>query len=235
MVTAAVLHGVGEDLKLHEEVEIAPPGPGEVKVKMVASGVCHSDLSVQNGTIPLPTPIVLGHEGAGIVEEVGKDVRHLKPGDHVVLSWVENCGRCHYCIAGHAHLCDAMMASIFTDARAPHAYMTFHLAGDGTALVSFNHERLVKNTDVALGRLEEFTPETLSTAIDSSIVYGSTSNASRNWLASSPPSVVTFRAATSRCSPPYQTREIFLTAPANASPTSSRKQAWISLENESGN
>jgi S-(hydroxymethyl)glutathione dehydrogenase / alcohol dehydrogenase len=68
MVTAAVLKGVGEDVHVRDDIEIAPPGPGECKVKIVASGVCHSDLSVQNGTIPLPPPIVLGHEGAGIVE-----------------------------------------------------------------------------------------------------------------------------------------------------------------------
>ena len=84
MVTAAVLKGVGEDVHVHDDIEIAPPGPGEAKVKIVASGVCHSDLSVQNGTIPLPPPIVLGHEGAGIVEEVGEGVTSLKPGDHVV-------------------------------------------------------------------------------------------------------------------------------------------------------
>ena len=113
MVTAAVLHGVGEDLKLHEEVEIAPPGPGEVKVKMVASGVSHSDLSVQNGTIPLPTPIVLGHEGAGIVEEVGDGVTGVKPGDHVVLSFVPSCGECYFCKRGQAFICEksAMQAA----------------------------------------------------------------------------------------------------------------------------
>ncbi|MGH9086211.1 MAG: alcohol dehydrogenase catalytic domain-containing protein, partial [Acidimicrobiales bacterium] len=65
------MHGVEQDLQVHDDIEIAPPGPGEAKVKIVASGVCHSDLSVQNGTIPLPPPLVLGHEGAGIVEEVG--------------------------------------------------------------------------------------------------------------------------------------------------------------------
>ena len=97
MVTAAVLHAMSEDLKVHDDIEQAPPGPGEVKVKVVASGVCHSDLSVQNGTIPLPTPMVLGHEGAGIVEEVGEGVTSLAVGDHVVLSFVPACGNCFYC------------------------------------------------------------------------------------------------------------------------------------------
>jgi S-(hydroxymethyl)glutathione dehydrogenase/alcohol dehydrogenase len=113
MVKAAVLYNFGEALAV-ESLNLRSPGPDEVVVKLAASGVCHSDLSVQQAKLPFPPPVVLGHEGAGIVEEVGKDVRHLKPGDHVVLSWVENCGRCHYCIAGHAHLCDAMMASMMS-------------------------------------------------------------------------------------------------------------------------
>ena len=113
MVKAAVLYNFGEPLKI-DSLKLADPRPDEVVVKLAASGVCHSDLSVQQAKLPFPPPVVLGHEGAGIVEEVGKDVRHLKPGDHVVLSWVENCGRCHYCIAGHAHLCDAMMASMMS-------------------------------------------------------------------------------------------------------------------------
>jgi S-(hydroxymethyl)glutathione dehydrogenase/alcohol dehydrogenase len=113
MVRAAVLYNFGEALKV-DTVKLRAPGPDEVVVKLAASGVCHSDLSVQQAKLPFPPPAVLGHEGAGIVEEVGKDVRHLKPGDHVVLSWVENCGRCHYCIAGHAHLCDAMMQSMMS-------------------------------------------------------------------------------------------------------------------------
>jgi len=113
MVKAAVLYNFGEALKI-ESLNLRAPNSEEVVVKLAASGVCHSDLSVQQAKLPFPPPVVLGHEGAGIVEEVGKDVKHLKPGDHVVLSWVENCGRCHYCIAGHAHLCDAMMASMMS-------------------------------------------------------------------------------------------------------------------------
>ena len=106
MVMATVLHGVGEDLKVHDNIDIGPPGAGEVKVKVVASGVCHSDLSVQNGTIPLTAPVVLGHEGAGIVEEVGEGVSSVQPGDHVVLSFVPNCGACYFCRRGQGFLCE---------------------------------------------------------------------------------------------------------------------------------
>ena len=88
-----------------ENVELAPPKAQEVKVKMVAAGVCHSDLSVINGTIPQPLPLVLGHEGAGIVEEVGEGVTNCKPGDHVVMSFVPNCGRCFHCVRNEAFLC----------------------------------------------------------------------------------------------------------------------------------
>lgn len=105
MVKSAVMWAFNEPLKI-ESLKLKSPREDEVVVKVAASGVCHSDLSVQQMKIPLPPPVVLGHEGAGIVEEVGKGVKDLKPGDHVVLSWVENCGRCHYCVSGHAHLCD---------------------------------------------------------------------------------------------------------------------------------
>jgi S-(hydroxymethyl)glutathione dehydrogenase/alcohol dehydrogenase len=106
MVTAAVLNALREDLYVHDDIEIAPPGPGEAEVKIVASGVCHSDLSVQNGTIALPPPIVLGHEGAGIVEEVGDGVTTLKRGDHVVLSFMPACGACFYCDRRQGFLCE---------------------------------------------------------------------------------------------------------------------------------
>jgi S-(hydroxymethyl)glutathione dehydrogenase/alcohol dehydrogenase len=113
MVKAAVLYNFGEALAV-DSLELRAPNPDEVVVKLAASGVCRSDLSVQQAKLPFPPPVVLGHEGAGTVEEVGRDVKHLQPGDHVVLSAVENCGRCHYCIAGKVHLCDAMMHSLMT-------------------------------------------------------------------------------------------------------------------------
>ena len=80
-----------------EDVTLDPPKAGEIRVKMGATGVCHSDLSVINGVLPLPPPLVLGHEGAGVVEELGQGVTGLEVGDHVVLSFVPCCGTCNNC------------------------------------------------------------------------------------------------------------------------------------------
>jgi S-(hydroxymethyl)glutathione dehydrogenase/alcohol dehydrogenase len=88
-----------------EEIQIEKPKRGEVMVRLVASGVCHSDLSVTNGTLPVPLPTVLGHEGAGIVEEVGEEVTRVKRGDPVILSWVPSCGQCSFCLVGNPQLC----------------------------------------------------------------------------------------------------------------------------------
>jgi len=86
-------------------VDLDPPKAGEVLVRMKATGVCHSDLSIINGTIRWPLPAVLGHEGAGIVEQVGEGVTNVSPGDHVVLSFVPNCGECYFCIRAEPNLC----------------------------------------------------------------------------------------------------------------------------------
>src|SRR5215813_5827845 len=88
-----------------EDVEVRDPGPGEVRVAIKAAGLCHSDLSVIDGTIPYPTPVVLGHEGAGVVEAVGAGVQSLKPGDAVVLSTLAHCGRCAACEVGRPTEC----------------------------------------------------------------------------------------------------------------------------------
>jgi len=87
------------------DVDLDSPKVGEVLVKMQATGVCHSDLSIINGTIRWKLPSVLGHEGAGIVEQVGEGVTQVKPGDHVVLSFVPNCGECFNCLRAEPHLC----------------------------------------------------------------------------------------------------------------------------------
>lgn len=113
MPKAAVCRGLNEPLSI-EEVDLAAPKAGEVKVAMGASGVCHSDLSVQNGTLLGSYPIVLGHEGAGIIEEVGEGVQGLAPGDHVVISWVPQCGQCFFCKKGQGYLCEAGMTGMAT-------------------------------------------------------------------------------------------------------------------------
>jgi len=89
-----------------EEIELDPPGPSEVRVKLVASGMCHSDEHVVTGDLPFGLPIVGGHEGAGIVEEVGETVTWLTQGDHVVFGFIPSCGRCPSCSTGHQSLCD---------------------------------------------------------------------------------------------------------------------------------
>ena len=104
VVRAAVVHEVGAPFVV-EEIELAEPGPHDVRVALAASGVCHSDLSVQNGSIPFLFPTVLGHEGAGVVVEVGAAVTRVVPGDHVVLTWMPPCRRCYWCLAGQTMLC----------------------------------------------------------------------------------------------------------------------------------
>jgi S-(hydroxymethyl)glutathione dehydrogenase/alcohol dehydrogenase len=90
-----------------EEVELDPPGPGELGIRMAATGVCHSDLSVIHGVLPLPTPVILGHEGAGVVEEIGPGVSGFAKGDPVVLSFVPACGRCPECRRQKPQFCSA--------------------------------------------------------------------------------------------------------------------------------
>ncbi|MEY2421630.1 MAG: hypothetical protein QOI95_1697 [Acidimicrobiaceae bacterium] len=93
------------ELQVRDDVEVRDPDVHEVKVRIVNAGVCHSDQSVIDGTIPFPTPVVLGHEGAGVVEEVGSAVRKVKVGDHVVLTTLGNCGQCDACDRGQPTHC----------------------------------------------------------------------------------------------------------------------------------
>lgn len=87
------------------DLDVREPAAGEVRVRVAAAGLCHSDLSVINGTIPFPTPVVLGHEGAGVVEAVGPAVRNVREGDHVVLTTLGNCGACRFCESGRPTMC----------------------------------------------------------------------------------------------------------------------------------
>jgi len=107
---AAVLWELNKDLEVRNDVRLADLGPGEVHLKVVSSGVCHSDVSAQNGTIPAGTPCVLGHEGAGVVLEVGPGVTDLKAGDHAIVSFTPACRLCKACLRGQANLCESMFA-----------------------------------------------------------------------------------------------------------------------------
>ncbi|MEV5145434.1 Zn-dependent alcohol dehydrogenase [Streptomyces sp. NPDC052727] len=95
----------GRQVRVVGDLTVREPGPGEVLVAIAAAGLCHSDLSVVDGTIPFPVPVVLGHEGAGVVEAVGTGVTHVAPGDHVALSTLANCGTCAECDRGRPTMC----------------------------------------------------------------------------------------------------------------------------------
>ena len=101
---AAVFIGPGQPVRV-TDVELDPPGAGEVEVAIAAAGVCHSDLHIVLGEWQHPVPVVLGHEGSGVVTAVGAGVTSLSPGDHVVLSWGPACGRCRYCRLGRPAQC----------------------------------------------------------------------------------------------------------------------------------
>ncbi|SNX61975.1 S-(hydroxymethyl)glutathione dehydrogenase/alcohol dehydrogenase [Streptomyces sp. TLI_55] len=95
----------GKRVEVVADLEVREPGPGEVVVAIAAAGLCHSDLSVVDGTIPFPVPVVLGHEGAGVVAAVGAGVTHVAAGDHVALSTLANCGTCPECDRGRPTMC----------------------------------------------------------------------------------------------------------------------------------
>lgn len=97
-----------------EEIQVESPKRNEIMIKMAACGVCHSDLSATNGTLRLPPPLVLGHEAAGIVVEVGEGVTHFQPGDCVLSSFIRMCGKCRQCVRGHPVLCEHASEALFT-------------------------------------------------------------------------------------------------------------------------
>ncbi len=103
---AAVLRQVNKPMEI-EDIIVSKPGPREVLVRAAATGVCHSDLHFYNGTYQRELPMVLGHECAGIVEQVGADVRYVKPGDHVITCLSVFCGHCEHCLTGHLSLCES--------------------------------------------------------------------------------------------------------------------------------
>ena len=136
---AAVLTELNKDLEIRDDVEVFGLGPKDVHVKIVSSGVCHSDLSVQNGTIPSGFPTVLGHEGAGIVQEVGSAVTSVAAGDHVILSFTPACSVCNPCLRHQSYLCQETM----TQATSPHFKVGGNVTVGMTGLGTFAEELIV--------------------------------------------------------------------------------------------
>jgi S-(hydroxymethyl)glutathione dehydrogenase/alcohol dehydrogenase len=137
-VRAAVLHEYGKPLDI-EEIDLAPTPPGHVRVQIAASGLCHSDLSVMQGKFPFPVPAVLGHEGAGVVLEVGDGVTRVAPGDQVVLNWNPGCGDCALCRLGETHLC--VNAALWTF-NSPYATLNGNPIFRGLGTAAFATETL---------------------------------------------------------------------------------------------
>jgi S-(hydroxymethyl)glutathione dehydrogenase / alcohol dehydrogenase len=164
---AAVLRAPGEAFAV-DDVTLRSLGPRDVHVRVAASGVCHSDLSIQDGTIPHPLPAVLGHEGAGVVLDVGADVRGVAAGDHVVLSWVAPDRTCFYCLRGHPELCEHGLDHAFA--------MPYATASDGTALLgafgtaTFGEETIVPET--ACVKIDPAFPLELGALVGCGVVTG---------------------------------------------------------------
>ena len=130
-IQAAILWEQGQPLSV-EPAELDAPGPGDVLVEIKAAGVCHSDLHPARGDWPAKTPLVLGHEGAGIVREVGASVTGVKAGDHVVLCWAPACGVCAPCREGRAVLCDRVEKVTFRN-KLPSGAAPLHARGQNVA------------------------------------------------------------------------------------------------------
>jgi S-(hydroxymethyl)glutathione dehydrogenase/alcohol dehydrogenase len=128
---AAVLRAYNQPVTI-EDIDVADPGPREVRVRTSACGICHSDLHCLEGGLPVPLPTVLGHEPAGVVEAVGTDVTYVKPGDHVIACLSVFCGACRHCISGRPYLCGGA-ATMRGPGEPP------RLSKDGEPLLQFAH------------------------------------------------------------------------------------------------
>ncbi|MEE3325927.1 MAG: Zn-dependent alcohol dehydrogenase [Myxococcota bacterium] len=136
---AAILTALNEPLVVRDDVSLGELGPGDVHVKIGSSGVCHSDLSAQNGTIPSATPCVLGHEGAGVIQEVGSEVKDLAAGDHVILSFIPACRLCGPCLRGQSYLCEYTMHVM----TSPHFLIDANPVSGFTGVGTFSEEMVI--------------------------------------------------------------------------------------------
>jgi S-(hydroxymethyl)glutathione dehydrogenase/alcohol dehydrogenase len=166
-VKAAVLREPGARFEI-TDLTLRALGPRDVHVQIAASGVCRSDLSIQDGTIPHPLPAVLGHEGAGVVLATGADVSTVAPGDHVVLSWVAPCRACFQCLHGHPELCEHGMDHAFAAPYATDPAGGGLLAAFGTA--TFGEETILP--EAACIRIDTEFPLDLAALIGCGVVTG---------------------------------------------------------------
>ncbi len=148
---AAILTGYNQPLVV-EEVEPVALEPGYVRVRVDASGVCHSDLSVVKGGVPMPPPLILGHEGAGTVVEVSEGVTRVKPGDRIVASFAPACGNCWYCLHDKSNLCErSTEVMLETKATRANGGSVFGMAGLGTFAEEMAvHESMVVKVETEL-------------------------------------------------------------------------------------
>ena len=162
---AAILWELNKDLEIRDDVTLTDLNPGEVHIKVESSGVCHSDISVQNGTIPSPPPCVLGHEGAGIVMEVGDGVNDLAAGDHVILSFTPACRLCKPCLRGQSYLC-ADMGPMYV----PHFIVDGNPIMGMTGCGTFAEEMIVPSS--ALVKIDNDMPLDIASLIGCGVTTG---------------------------------------------------------------
>jgi S-(hydroxymethyl)glutathione dehydrogenase/alcohol dehydrogenase len=160
-MTAAVLYEAGQPLRV-EQVQIDEPRAGEVLVRLKATGLCHTDWTVISGERPFPLPVVLGHEGAGIVEAVGAGVTSVRPGDHVVCSWTPNCGHCFYCDEHLPFWCEELAQA------APHGVLM-----DGTSRLHAEGQKLHHWSSVSSHAQYTVIPESGAVRISQGVPFDS--------------------------------------------------------------
>ncbi|HYB92051.1 MAG TPA: Zn-dependent alcohol dehydrogenase [Candidatus Binataceae bacterium] len=166
---AAIYHGPGQALTI-EQVEIDDPREHEVVVRTVAAGVCHSDLHFVDGSYMWPTPAILGHEAAGIVEKVGSQVTYLKPGDHVISCLSVFCGYCEQCMAGRQHLCSNKAAIQRAPTDKPRVSQNGNMVFQFADLSSYAEKMLVHEN--ALVKITEDMPLDRAALIGCGVITG---------------------------------------------------------------
>jgi len=166
---AALLNATGDEkLEIVDDIEVAPPGPGEVTIDIKATGVCHSDLSAMNGTIPQTAPFIPGHEGAGVISAVGEGVTGLAEGDHVIVAWSPPCGKCNNCVERkQPHLCVMIQFSIAGSAKfSRNGEPVYGMAGTGTFA-----ERLTVPQEAAI-KIDDDVPFEIASLIGCGVTTG---------------------------------------------------------------